>query len=177
MRFRKLLLISILLIALTISAVSAEDNLTLSADESLEVSVEATNAQTHKTFDDVRTIINSAKENDTIELDGYYEGDGSPITIKKSLTINGNNAVLDGKSESKIIDLRVDDSQNCVFLKDITFTNGYSTRNAGAINGGTLFNCTFKNCVADQRGGAAAGSHLEKCTLIDCYAQRGGALS
>ena len=169
MRFKRILFISIVLIALTVGAVSAHDNSTLMSDDSAD-------AQTAKTFADVQSIINSANENDTIELDGYYEGSGTPIKISKAITINGNNAVLDAKSQSKIIDVRLEDSANKVFLNGITFTNGHSTRNAGAINGGTLTDCSFKNCIADQRGGVATDSILNRCTITNCHAQRGGAL-
>ena len=135
MKSKGLLLIAFMLIILTLGVVSAEDKMTVMADESLGASG-GNSSQPLKTFADVQSIVDSANENDVIELAGYYEGTGSPITIKKSLTINGNNAVLDAKSSSRIINVEVSDSTSKVFLNDITFKNAYATRKGGAITGG-----------------------------------------
>lgn len=169
MRIKSLLLIGLVLVMLTISAVSAEDNTTLSADESLGVGEVTDTLQSSNTFADVRNAINSAEHNGTIELDGYYEGDGSPIKINKPITINGNNAVLDGKFSSRIMNVVADD----VFLHDITFVNAYASGYGGAINGGTLINCTFINCSCGEDGGAISTGDAINCTFINCLAGNG----
>lgn len=169
MRLKSLLLIGLVLVILTISAVSAEDNTTLSADESLGVCEVTDTLQSSKTFADVRNAINSAEYNGTIELDGYYEGDGAPISISNPITVYGNNAVLDGKFSSRIMTVGSDE----VFLYDITFVNGNSSGNGGAINGGTLINCTFINCSCGESGGAIYGGSAINCTFIDCLAGNG----
>ena len=82
---KKILLFSVILL-ITIGVASAGDNTT-------------------HTFSELQEIIDNADENAVIELDSDYsydEGD-SAIQIHKTLTINGNNHVLDGKGKSQIM--------------------------------------------------------------------------
>lgn len=75
----------ILTLAITISAVSANENITSADDIS------------KKTFTDISKIIEDASENDEIIINETYVSEGNEIKIKKAITIRGeNNAVLDG---------------------------------------------------------------------------------
>ena len=88
MKFR--IIIVALLLLMTVTAVSAQENAT---DEIGEPA---------GTFTSIQKEINNAKDGSTIELSGYYEGSGRQIDITKNLTIEGNGATLDACSSSRI---------------------------------------------------------------------------
>ncbi|MBQ2831439.1 right-handed parallel beta-helix repeat-containing protein [Methanobrevibacter sp.] len=107
------------------------------------------------TFADIQTAISSAKSGDTIELDGIYNGSGTAIIIDKdNLTIIGNDAILNGQGQSRILNI----TSTGITLKNIKFINGNVTDNGGAVywggDNGTIDNCSFTNNIATQMGGA-----------------------
>ena len=167
---KKILLLSLLLFIITMSAVSASDDI----NETLEISDEAELSANPGTFMELQTKINQAREGSTISLDKDYAYSGSStlgITITKSITINGNGHTLDGigKSPILIIDTNMYKTYN---FNNINFINGYTT---GYINGYWVpggaavschaiestcnFNyCNFINNIApDCEGGAIYG--------------------
>ena len=84
--------------------------------------VYATN-QTDQTFTDLQTIIDNADENTVIELDSDYsfdENEDFTITVYKTITINGNNHILDGKNKTRIMEI----ASSKVILNNIIFKNG-----------------------------------------------------
>ena len=116
MNYRKPILLIILVIIgiLVMGVVSAED----------------LNSQNNQTFQDIQTQIDNAENGTTITLDGYYYGNGTPISlINKKITFIGiNNATLDAKGLSGIMNIS---SSNVVF-ENIIFINGNAS-NGGAI--------------------------------------------
>ena len=139
--FRKVLII-LLLVFLSLSVVSASDNQTQDISMSDVDDVVATNEIA--SFTDLQNVINNAKNGDTINLHknySYSKNDPTEgILINKSITINGNGAVLDAKNSSRIFsiigayDENDDDYENDgkVVLNDLIFKNG-NAKNGGAI--------------------------------------------
>ena len=83
-----------LILAVCIGTASASENTTL------------TSANEEKTFTDIQTAIDNASENDTIELEGIYAGQGSEIKIDKAITISSKNgATLDAQFKSNIFNI------------------------------------------------------------------------
>ena len=186
MRFRILILICIMLIVLTISAVSAEDNITSSDDEKLETYDVNNLSQSSGTFSDIQHMIDSAP-NAEIDLEPItYVGSGTHIIFTKSITINGHGAILDAKSSSEIFAMKNKQIKAQIIVKDITFKNGKHTEdygNGGAIFGGDsnkcfiVYNCVFENCGAKNYGGAISGGTAYYSTFKDCYCgEDGGAI-
>ena len=148
MNFKKLLMISCLLIALTLSVVSAtEDNATSTIDD------------TEASFSDLIHEIELTNENETLILEKNYKQTDNNVTIiiNKSLTIDGKGHTLDGNNKDRILKIRSDN----VTLKNITFINARAYRHAGGAvdwtgNNASIINCTFSNCRAPYAGGAVA---------------------
>ena len=145
MRFKKLGIIILLLIVLTISvnAVCADDNLTSIEDDSDALSVD------EKTFDDISVELET---NDSLSLEGIYKSSGSEINIEKSVTIDGNNkTVLDGNNEKSAIFTITADNVN---IKNLKFINSKSKAINLCANNLVLENCEFINICNDYYGGA-----------------------
>ena len=132
MKTKRLIGFSIILVILIISIgiVSAEDT------------PQSGNSTHEKTFSDVSKIIDNAKENDEITLNGTYISQGSEIKIKKALTIKGeNDATLDGNNTSRIIS-----TNTTLVFENITFKNAFNIDDGGAIKSTgklTFINCAF----------------------------------
>lgn len=166
----KKLFIAILILFLTISAVNAEN-------------------ETQSSFSDLQTLIDDAGTNAEINLTTdyiYSSQDTQEVEIFKSVTINGNNHVIDGNHTSQILHIdSVNEQGMNVILKDIIFINGKSEYNGGAVyadgyNGKVLIiNCTFINNTAENEGGAVCQLHsnIYNCTFINNTAPLGGAVS
>lgn len=178
MIFKKILLLSIFVLLLSISAVAAE-----------EVDIDnSTNIQ---------NTINQVNSNDTINLNtGTYRESG--IEINKSLTIQGkgnpDEVIIDGENKDGILLA----SSVKLTIRNITFTNALKEGNGGAIcllNGGELIiencrfidnNVTYTNESETTNGGAiyAEGtlstdvtSKITNCIFINNYAiGNGGAV-
>ena len=137
---------------------------------------------TPKNYNEIKSSLDVASDNDTIILDGYYLFEDK-ITVNKTLTFQGiNDATVDGNSKVRLFTVT---SQYVVF-KNITFKNAYSNE-GGAISGGcTVINCTFINNTAYGSGYYTSGSGyggaiLGECeviesTFINNSARNGGAL-
>ena len=129
-----------------------------------------TNAEIHYvivddgSFKALNDIVRFSSENDVIELtQDYVYSDSDTITtgiqITKTLTINGNNHIIDAKGKSGIFLIN---SPNVVF-KNIIFKNGifdnggaiYASQNADYL---TVDNCTFINNTATNTDGGAIWS-------------------
>ncbi|WP_458454914.1 hypothetical protein [Methanobrevibacter sp.] len=134
---RKIFLIMLILV-FTVGFVSAADE----TNDNLTVTEADVN-----TFDDIQVDVNDAKENDVIELEGYYESSGKQITVSKSLTFSGsNNTVLDAKRTSDIFYAPKPVSltfKNIAFLNSDNFAIG-TNPDFGEFNV-HIINCTFKN--------------------------------
>ena len=178
-----------LLAVLTISSVSAADNLTdegvlqenpsdeieLSEDVTDEiVSSSQQNIISEKddgTFTALQNKINNAASGATITLENDYTYDegfdinGIAIDSKNDICIDGQGHALNGLSKSRI--LKIYKPHN-ITLKNIKFKNGYSDGEGGAIYADTvlgrginlnIFNCEFDNNKA-KYGGAIFGEYV-----------------
>ena len=133
------------------------------------------------TFNDIQTAINNASNGETITLSGLYTGDGTRITINKTLTIIGtNDATLDAKGNSGIFHI----TKEKITLKNIKFINGNSNY-GGAIEYEqnfdsyecSIINCTFINNTANSGGAIGKVAYMNKiknCTFINNTANSGG---
>ncbi len=165
-------------------------------DEKIESDVisssngEILNAKDNGTFTALKEKINNADENATITLENDYTYDEGfsrdGIIISKSITLDGNNHILDAKSLSRIFSITTYDN---VTLKNIIFKNAYSSDNGGAIALGIFYtnfsviNSTFINCHANY-GGAIFSYHdmynersvitAYCCKFVNCYASEYG---
>ena len=128
----------------------------------------------YDTFSNLKGIIDSAKEGSTIYLNkNYYLDDDFFdeyyfILIDKSLTIDGNNHILNGYSKSSIFGI---DENVKVNLRNIRFVDGmYEEGNGGAIysfGNINVYNCTFTGNNA-YHGGAIYSRgqcYIEKSTF------------
>ena len=78
MKLKILLVFSLIFVILTLSAVSAEDNLTQGENTGvLEKTVQG------NTFNDIQTAVSESSDGDTLELNGTYTGSASAISISK----------------------------------------------------------------------------------------------
>ena len=165
------MILAILIVSLlTVSAVNAEDNATsdiLGVDETADEVVSINNDnQEILEVNNVETLADLSNEitqsGSVLNLTKNYKCsyNDSSISIKKSLTINGNGCTIDGNKQVRIFD--VADNVNVV-LNNISFINCFINEdygNGGAIyNGGnlTVNNCSFVDCSAgyeESYGGA-----------------------
>ena len=129
---------------------------------------------------ELKTLISSASDNDTIDLDCDYEiKDTTIIKDKVGLIIDGHDHILDGKGKNRI--LKVDNSIN-VTLQNIVFKNAYLNDSSGAAIWAkgcaiTLVNCTFINNMALSGGVFYAnlgGNKIINCTFDSNIANRSG---
>lgn len=129
----------LLILAFTLTFVSATSNET---NDNITLDNEKTNS-----FESIQVEVNKAKENDVVNLDGYYKSSGKQISVSKSLTFSGtNNAVLDADCTSNIFYAPKPVS---LTFKDITFINSQDFAIGTNMNlGGShihVINCTFRN--------------------------------
>jgi len=145
-----IILTSILLFLITISVVSAENNVSngFLNDGEVELSPLIENPDYEidsindddKTFDDLQNTIDSFKENSTIYINGTFFGNKTPITINKSITIEGNNTTLNARYLSEIFKINAHN----VVLKNIKFVNGIGNSIFWHGNDGKIINCIFE---------------------------------
>ena len=132
-------------------------------------------------YSDLNSAISNVIPNSIIHLYSpllFNEYTNSPISISKTLTIDGHNNVIDANDYSRIFSISADN----VVLKNIIFKNAYYS-SGGAIlwsgSNGKLINCTFINNVAhDYDGGAVSWSgsygHITGCKFINNSANDDG---
>ena len=145
----KKILIALIVIILTIGAVSASDeNLTVSGNLETGHSADEIISETNEgNFTELSNLIKNSSE--VLELDKNYANTGSEseINILKPMTIDGKGHTLNANFSSKIFNITSDN----VTLKNINFINAKSESNGGAIitNGQlTIINCSFiNNCM------------------------------
>lgn len=141
-----------------------------------------------KTFTDLNNKIN-ATESSVINLTDSYKFNPDEdneslikgVAISRSLTISGkNNACIDGSNLARALFI---DSNCSVVLENITFINGYTQKDGGAIFLNAHSNLTLKNCVFignvvyNSNGGALfshkdTNTEIHNCRFIDNQALR-----
>ena len=121
-----------MLIFMSISAVSAEVNLT-SENTDIYVSNNDNPLPDNATivFSSIKDAVESASDNSTIIIcDGTYGGVyNTGLTINKNLTIRSysNNTVIDGEGKYQFFNVK---SSSSLILKDLKFINGFSNLNS-----------------------------------------------
>ena len=179
------MLICLIVLIGSMAGVSAEDNsnqtITENANslvgsvDTLGVSLsddDVVGSADNGTFTDLQNKIDDADEGSTITLENDYRYDDSvewsPISISKSLTIDGNGYTIDGMNHVKIFNIENAD----VVLSGITFVNGFNEwGDGGAIDSHdtnlTVLNCNFVDNSAGGNGGAIH-SHDNNLTVLNC---------
>ena len=214
---KKLFLVALLLsLILSVGAVTAQDNMTFEKSNLQEVSTETVDQNdeqsvlddaveeqddsklkdgepdiaTSYSFSDIQDSINSAKEGDTIYLDGNEYSGGSTIIVDKTVTIVGGSM----SNPDTIATLNADNCVNImrvtaanVVIKGIKFINGNASVDndrGGAIlwlgENGVLNNSCFINNHAFNTGGAIhvdkKNLRIEHCNFTKNSADSGGAI-
>ena len=160
---------------------SAKDNnlkSSLSSINSDENSLKSTLSPSGNTFGSIQDAINSAKSGDTINLNGKtYIGNGTRITINKSIVISGgqesSKATLDAKNLSGIVIVNSANVKliNCNFInanfRAVTFVN----------DNGSVINCNFRDNCGNANSHLRAFSNctnflLENSNFYNDYACR-----
>ena len=156
---------------LELSQVSdAESDIVQSEDD---VPLESTVAPEGKSFNDIQKAVDSAKDNDVIELNGTYTSLGKDIAVKKSLTFHGvGDATLDAKKLSGIFHIT---KKVTVTFNNIRFINAkYGVIFADSdgfvddVNVNLNINgCSFENNRNDYEGGAINAFTAGLCKVTD----------
>ena len=158
MKFKKILIItSIVLVAfMSISLISAAQN---TCGDNLTVSKAPT----------IQDTIDQASENSTVTLKGTYKN-LQTISINKSITLTGKNAVLES-GKNGLIKITGDN----VVLKGITFTNGWNIKSYRNL---TLISCSFNNNNPSKNSPLTSTLSNGNClTIINCTFNKNSALS
>ena len=172
MNYFKLVFVSSIILFLALGACCGEDI----------NGTDATSQSDAGTFNELQNLINEFSQGSAINLTKDYlsgEGDNFPegIEINKSITINGNNHVIDANSKSRIFFVT---SPSNVVINDIIFVNGKGDIYGGAYLsdfGGTINNCVFKDNSAISGGAVLAiGCKINNSTFINNSAVDGGAV-
>ena len=102
-------------------------------------------------FKDIQNLVDKAKENDTIQLNGEYIGNSNPIIINKTLTLKGTDStVLDGQYLSEILEINAAG----VVIDNIKFIKSKGLGVDAKNNGITIKNCNFEECIDGELGSA-----------------------
>ena len=153
MKLKILLVFSLIFVILTLSAVSAEDNLTQGENTGvLEKTVQG------NTFNDIQTAVSESSDGDTLELNGTYTGSASAISISKSITIEGNGATLDAGKKSSILKVK----SKSLTVKNVKFTNSIGEAIGAEDSEILIINCTFI-----KNGGKLTLDSFEKLYVAD----------
>ncbi|MBE6510093.1 MAG: hypothetical protein E7Z74_02305 [Methanobrevibacter millerae] len=186
MRRKFLIVICLILFVVSISAVSAADDLNQTADDdTLSVSQESELGVDDGTFATLQNKIKQAPAGSTINLENDYRYNSDVdslygIGIDKALTINGNGHTLDGLKTSRIFEIN---TEAFVTFNNIRFVNGQSHSHGGAICQGSILtygnliidNCYFIDNHANQFGGAidAYYARMSNSYFINNHAEDG----
>lgn len=133
---------------------------------------------------ELKQLLNDASTGSTIYLDKdyYYEeplGDRVPVTINKTLTIDGQGHTLDGIHHMRILRITADN----VVLRNISFINAFSLLDSGGVaidwlgNNGVLEDCTFKDCIPRSEGAIEGTVYVkgDSFTARNCYSENNAA--
>ena len=135
-------------------------------------------------FDELQKLIDNASDKSTINLERNYtytigtDNITEGITITKDLTINGNGFAINAQNKSRIFNI---ESGINVVLNNITFINGYTEGNGGAIlayGNVDISGSLFINNTASIGGAVYLGSgNVVNCNFTSNNATNGSAIS
>ena len=187
MKSKYLIIVLAIFVLLGVNATFASEhgNETLMMHESaLELSVEETPSEilgeNPGSYVDLKKDIDTTPTGGVLELQRNYKfnstrdtpsaGIYTCVPVTKSITIDGQNNIIDGEGCQRGI---LDITGSNVVLKNIIFKNGYNTGNGGCICAhGTsnfqLINCTFQDSVAGTYGGAVELVSAHNTSIISC---------
>ncbi len=169
MNFKKTIFISILLLFLSVAAVSAADldnnygNESFNVDDSFLVTGDIVGdslSSTPGTFGDLQSEINNAPTGSVLFLSRDYNGaTNSRVNLNKDLTIDGQGHTIDCLGKENCFAFY--SKSGTITLKNLIIKNGYNkdTDKGGAIysidsSRYVIDNCTFINNYAEDYGGA-----------------------
>lgn len=175
MKFKRLFLIGIFLLAvLLVGAVSADDNVTADDSSNTESAIEA---DVEGNFNDLNNLLENAEEKTEIRLDKNYSYDKNNdsafkngLTFEKTLTLNGNGHTISGSGKT------IFSKGDNVVMKNIIFKK---TRIDSTGSNFKLINCTFIDCSFKKDGGAVyshSSLYVYSSNFIGCSARDGGAI-
>jgi len=129
-----------------VESIGSNDDNVISSDVSKENKLGISHNFTGTTFSQLQTLINSANQGDTIVLKNDVVQNGtSLINIAKSITINGENHIVDAQNKSNIFYLAADN----ICLNNIIFKN---------------FRCSYNNPTIDIR---CNNTEISNCDFIN----------
>ena len=183
------LILSILILIISLSCVSASDDLnatdtlalengnqnTLTLDDNSQDEIVSASKYTGN-FKELYQIIDNANDGDTIYLNKNYKGSGV-IDILATITIDGRGHTIDASGQSEIFETNL--FCTGITLKNIIFKNGYTESTGGALDlysPAQIINCKFINNKA-REGGAVFNRYattVQGCTFQDNSAELGG---
>ena len=184
MNYKKIILFSLMLLTLSLTAVSAvdlnDDFETLSSDdddflaESSEIGDSKILSASTGTFNDLQVEINNASAGSVLDLTMDYKGGkNSRVQLNKDLTIDGHGHTIDCLDKGGCSAFY--SSSGNIVLKNLRIINGHNDNNnkGGAIyiTGSaqyTLEDCTFENNWADDYGGAIYSDANKPLTVKNC---------
>lgn len=166
MKFKHLMVFSILIIVVTLSCVSANENVTDDISQSQDIEV-LENTVSGTTFGDIQKAVNSAKANDVIELNGTYSSSGKSIKININLVFDGGSAgaTLDAKKSSGIFTTSL--TKYTITLKNINFINAKNSVFIDEDNYNSKGKLIIENCNFTNNDGFEYGA----IACYDCVAK------
>ena len=158
-----------------ITTVSAEDiddeNLNLFSQDTepiCEIDENEIDSTEEGSLKDLQTDITNADSVINLTKDYKYKSGDSEVKISKKITINGNNHIIDAQNSCRIFNIVAPH----VTLINLTFINGHSSADGGAINTFkndlTIKDCKFINNHAKNGGAIYAYDNPVRFNLIDC---------
>ena len=148
------------------------------ANACIETSQNFVKSDRKNSFDYIQELIDNAKSGDTVNISGYYSIYMSSIIIDKDITIQGNNAVLDGQGITRFFTI----SSGNVVLKNITMVNGHGSSSGGSILCPVYgdVNLKIEKCTFSNSSSGSAGSviffngkllNVVNSSFINCQAE------
>ncbi len=190
---KKFIWIGIVFVALlSMSAISASDNLTSStdddslcsidnSDDSLDASEDEVKASSSNTFTDLYNLIVANDDSNVILNQDYTFSEASDnnlvngIPISKSIIIRGNGFTINGANKARIFNLT-----NYVEIYNVNLVNANADKGAAIIGDNYIVcNSNFTNNHATKLGGALYTNGYGKainCIFRDNSANEGGAI-
>lgn len=134
------------------------------------------------TFDDIQNKIDNASENDIIELEGTYQGNGKEIVVNKSIIIDGKSkTILNASGLSSIIKIN---ASNVILMNLKLIKSNGDNGAVTSYKNCSILNCVFQDNVARLNGGAISlyyenseqNTNIVNCDFINNQANAGGAM-
>ena len=188
MKFKCMLIASLMLAVLMVGAVSAtdtisEDIVSVVDDDHLEITDNDVYTTGESSFsnltDEIENTGTSLDLNQDYTFNNETDNKNGIVICKDNFVLNGNGCTIDGKNQSRIFNI----TANNVTLSNLILTGGNAEKGGAIYATGslTLNNVTFTNNYAKIEGGAVGlyGNVILTCNnsdFIDNYAEAGSAI-